>query len=288
MPASTIAVPPMNAQVADLLEAAAELLELQQANPFRVQAYRNAATTIRELPRNVLDLLHEEGLEGLDRLPGIGTALARAISLIVTTGRLPMVDRLRGESDPVTVLSSVPGIGRKLAQRVHEDLDIGTLEELEAAAHDGRLAGMAGFGEKRIAGVRDALATRLGRRGSRPVLPDDEPPGVRELLDVDREYREASASGRLHRIAPRRFNPGRKAWLPVMHTWRGPRHYTALFSNTARAHDLGRTRDWVVLYFDGKDGERQHTVVTATGGPLVGRRVVKGREAECSAWYEGH
>lgn len=277
----------MNAQVADLLEEAAGLLETQKANPFRVQAYRNAATTIRELPRNVLDLLHEEGLEGLDRLPGIGTALARAISLIVTTGRLPMVDRLRGESDPVTVLSTVPGIGRTLAERVHEDLDIGTLEELEAAAHDGRLAGMPGFGEKRIAGVRDALASRLGRRRSRPGPPDDEPPGVGELLDVDREYLEASAAGRLHKITPRRFNPGRKAWLPVMHTWRGSRHYTALFSNTARAHQLGRTRDWVVLYFDGKDGERQHTVVTATSGPLEGKRIVKGREVECEAWYRG-
>jgi hypothetical protein len=195
-----------------------------------------------------------------------------------------MLDRLRGDLDPIDALASVPGIGRTLATRVHEALDIETLADLEAAAHDGRLAALPGFGEKRIAGIRDALATRLGRRRTFPGA-DDGAPGVDELLDVDREYRAASAAGRLHRIAPRRFNPERIAWLPVMHTWRGPRHYTALFSNTARAHELGRTHDWVVLYFDGRDGERQHTVVTATSGPLKGQRVVRGREAECERFY---
>jgi DNA polymerase/3'-5' exonuclease PolX len=213
---------PMNIQVADRLDEAARLLEQQKANAFRVQAYRNAATTMRELPRSVIDILHEEGLEGLDRLPAIGAALARAISLIVTTGRLPMLDRLRGESDPVVLLASVPGIGTTLAERIHEELDIASLEGLEAAAHDGRLAAMAGFGEKRLTGVRDALATRLARR--RIPGPDREAgdkPTVGELLDVDREYRAASAAGRLYRIAPRRFNPRRQAWLPVMHTWRG-------------------------------------------------------------------
>lgn len=275
---------PMNGQVAARLDEAANLLEQQKANPFRVSAYRNAATTIRELPRNITTVLHEEGLDGLDRLPGIGYGLARAISLLVTTGRLPMLDRLRGDLDPIDTLASVPGIGRTLATRVHDILDIETLADLEVAAHDGRLASVPGFGEKRVAGIRDALGTRLGRRRS---LADSEAsvPEVDELLDVDREYRAASAAGRLHRIAPRRFNPERVAWLPVMHTWRGARHYTALFSNTARAHQLGRTQDWVVVYFDGSDGEHQHTVVTATSGPLKGQRVVRGRESECERFY---
>jgi hypothetical protein len=108
---------------------------------------------------------------------------------------------------------------------------------------------------------------------------------VDELLDVDREYRAAARAGRLHRIAPRRFNPDRRAWLPVMHTWRNGRHYTALFSNTARAHALGHTLDWVVLYWDTHHGQQQHTVVTATTGPLVGQRVVRGRELECEVYY---
>lgn len=277
-----------NLMVADRFEEVARLLEEQHANPFRAQAYRNAATTIRELDRPVGEILEEEGIEGLDRLPGIGPALARAIAQLVTTGRFGMLDRLRGEHDPVAILASVPGIGPKLARRLHDELDIDTLEELEVAAHDGSLARLPGFGEKRIAGIRDALATRLGqsRRGR---FPDGQSgPDIAELLDVDREYRRRAEAAELPLIAPARFNPARTAWLPVLHTARGDRHYTALFSNTARAHSLGRTHDWVVLYFDGADGEHQCTVVTAPLGPLAGKRVVRGRERACHEHYEQH
>jgi putative hydrolase len=81
------------------------------------------------------------------------------------------------------------------------------------------------------------------------------------------------------------MNPLHRAWLPILHTRREKRRYTALFSNTPRAHELGRTHDWVVLYWE-QDGERgQHTVVTATLGPLRSRRVVRGREGECAEYY---
>lgn len=92
----TLAVDPFNADVADRLEEVAALLELRDANPFRVQAYRNAASTIRGLERGLDDILDTEGLAGLDRLPHIGWALARVIEQIVTQGRLPMLERLRG------------------------------------------------------------------------------------------------------------------------------------------------------------------------------------------------
>lgn len=272
-----------NRRVASRLDEVAGLLETQGANPFRVDAWRKAAQTLRGLDRSVSDLLSAEGLDGLDRLPGVGPVLSRAIATLVATGRLPMLDRLRGEADPVRLLASVPGIGRALAERLHYDLHIASLEDLEAAASGGRLATLAGIGPKRLAGIRDSLATRLGRvRGSLSERTGPEP-SVEEILDVDREYREAAEAGRLPRIAPRRFNPSREAWLPILHARRGPRHYTALFSNTARAHELGRTRDWVVLYCDGPGHERQWTVVTESHGPLGGRRVVRGREPECEA-----
>jgi len=108
---------------------------------------------------------------------------------------------------------------------------------------------------------------------------------VVELIEVDQEYRREAAAGSLKLIAPRRFNPSGEAWLPVLHTTRGSRHYTALFSNTARAHQLGKTRDWVVLYYDGHDGERQCTVITSGFGRLKGRRIVRGREDECEGFY---
>ena len=106
------------------------------------------------------------------------------------------------------------------------------------------------------------------------------------LLDVDAEYRRRAAADELPKIAPRRLNPDRRAWLAVLHTHRDSWHFTALYSNTARAHQLGKTDDWVVLYFyDDHQEEGQHTVVTETRGPLVGKRVVRGREAECRDHY---
>jgi len=274
-----------NTEIARRLEEVAWLLNEQGANPYRVQAYRHAADILRRLDRPVTEILQQEGAEGLRRLPGIGESLARSIREVVLTGKLPILVRLRGETDPVSLLASVPGIGPVLADRLHHDLGIDTLEELEAAAHDGRLTNLAGIGEKKLAGIMDSLATRLGRvRAPGRLVAADEPP-VEELLDVDREYRDKVAAGQLRRIAPRRFNPSGEAWLPVLHTQRGERHYTVLFSNTARVHQLGKTHDWVVLYYDGGQGERQCTVITSQRGPLTSKRVVRGREGECVSYY---
>jgi hypothetical protein len=214
-------------------------------------------------------VLRDCGLVGLKQLPHVGETIARAIRELV--------------ADPVMLLGSVPGVGGVLANRLHEELGVETLAALEAAAHDGRLATMAGFGSKRLAGIRDSLAHRLGRLRV-PMIPGDTP-SVSELLDVDGEYREKAAAGTLERIAPRRFNPSREAWLPILHTRRGNRRYTALFSNTARAHRTGKTRDWVVVYGDNGSGEQRHTIITATYGPLRGQRVVAGREDECRTVY---
>lgn len=274
----------LNDSVAAKLDETATLLTDQGANPFRVRAYQHAAATVRQLAEPVSQILADQGVEGLERLPGIGETLARAISDIVRLGYFPMLERLRGQSDPVRLFASVPGIGRRLATRLHEELSIDTLEDLEAAAHDGRLTEIAGFGQKRSAGVRDVLAHRLARARP-PAARTDDLPSVTELLDIDREYREAAASNRLPTIAPRRFNPGRRRWLPILHATQGERHYTALFSNTAQAHRLGKTNDWVVIYRDHSAVDGQWTIVTDTAGPLRGRRVVRGRETECARHY---
>ena len=272
----------LNAQVASRLDELASVLTAQRANPFRVRAYRQAADRLRSLDRPVSEILSAEGVEGLERLPDIGERLARAIRDIVRLGYFPMLERVRGDVDPVKRLMTVPGIGSRLAARLHDDLGLETLEDLEAAAHDGRLERLAGFGPKRLDGVRAVLAERLSRVLPRPPA-RGAPPSVEELLDVDREYREASRAGRVPVIAPRRFNPDRRAWLPILHTTRGDRHYTVLYSNTATAHRLGKTRDWVVIYRDDDGREGQWTVVTAGSGPDRGQRVVRGREAESPA-----
>jgi hypothetical protein len=274
----------VNQHVAGRLEEAARLLRDQGADPYRVNAYRCAAMTVRGSADPVDDVFRHKGLDGLKELRGVGDTISRAIRELLVHGRLPMLDRLRGESDPVSLLASVPGIGGLLAERLHDELGLETLADLEAAAHDGRLDTIAGFGEKRLAGIRDSLAHRLGRVRVPAASPTGSPP-VSELLDVDREYREKVSAGQLRLIAPRRFNPTGEAWLPILHTGRGARHYTALYSNTARAHRAGTTTDWVVLYHDDGSGERLHTVITAARGWLRGRRVVAGRERECLAFY---
>jgi hypothetical protein len=293
---------PRNEEIAATLERVADLLEVQRASGWRVRAYRNAAASVRAAPEPLFRVAEREGSAGLERLPAVGRSIAALIRELALTGRLGLLDRLEGQVSPEDLFTSVPGIGEELAQRIHRELGIETLEELELAAHDGRLSGIRGFGPRRIQALRHALAGLLGdsarRRARRqrwleagrpeapgPAGPAGERPSLLAILDVDAEYRRRAEAGELHRIAPRRFNPTQEAWLPVLHAEREGYSLTALYSNTARAHELGATRDWVVIYYERDGEEGQCTAVTERRGPLAGRRVVRGREAECADLY---
>ena len=275
---------PLNLDVADKLYQMADLLEQQHSNPYRVSAYRKAGALIAGMHRDVGALLDSEGQDGLQQLPGIGKGISAAINEIISTGRFSQYERLIGNLDPLRLLQTVPGIGRLLAQAIHEDLHIDTLEELEAAAHDGRLDAVSGMGERRLASVRANLSTMLRsvhRPSSTTALP-----GVGRIIEIDRQYRTEAAEGKLPLIKPKRFNPEKKAWLPVLHLTGSHWQFTALFSNTARAHELCKTHEWVVVYFyDDEHFEGQCTVVTERHGRLRGLRVVRGREGECDGWY---
>jgi DNA polymerase (family 10) len=280
-----------NEAIAAALTEIADLLERQGANPFRVRAYRQGAETIRHCERPLQVILAEKGVRGLLRLRGIGDSLAAAIEKIIHAKKLPLLERLRGGGAPERLFTTVADIGPKLAARIRDELGISTLSELEAACWDGRLARVPGMGQKRIRAVRESLAGRFNRGADRPqnitlLPPEDEPP-VEDLLSIDRQYRELAERDRLLRIAPRRFNPEGKAWLPILHAERNGRHYTALYSNTSRAHEMGALRDWVVIYREDKKLGGAWTVITARVGPLKGRRVVRGREHECAEWYAG-
>jgi DNA polymerase (family X) len=227
----------LNADIAGRLDEVAQILTEQGANRFRVHAYHHAADVLRNLPRSVSDIFAERGIAGLKEIPGVGESIARSIQDILLHGRLAMLERLRGETDPVAALASVPGIGKTLAWGFHEDLGIDTLEELEAAAHDGRLENYAGIGTKRLSGIRDSLAQRLRR--IHKELATTEPvnePAVSELLDVDREYRQKAVAGALKKIAPRRFNPMHEAWLSILHTSRARSVITPHCFQTLREH----------------------------------------------------
>ena len=277
-------------EVVERLREMAGLLEAQAGNPFKVAAYRRAADLLEDRRPDLRALFEREGLAGLDALPAIGPGIAGAIAEMLATGHWHQLDRLRGGADGEALFQTIPGVGPALARRLHEELGIDTLEALEQAAHDGRLERLPQLGARRAAAMRAALTEMLDRRRAlqrrAATRPAGQPPPVATLLDVDREYRQGAEAGRLPLIAPKRFNPGGEAWLPVLHTARDDWQFTALFSNTARAHELGRVHDWVVLYCEDKDhGALQYTVVTPAAGPLAGRRVVRDREAECQAWY---
>ena len=274
-----------NAELAGKLRQMADLIAGQHADGFLVTAYRRAAATLETLSAPVSEILAAEGLPGLVALPAIGRGIASAIVEMLETGRWAALDRLTGELEPEQLFRTLPGVGPDLARRIHDELQIDTLEALELASLDGRLEGVSGIGSRRAAAIRAAVKERLDGRRVRSLAVGRAPP-VSMILDVDREYREKAAAGKLKTIAPRRFNPEAKSWLPVLHTSRQNWSFTALFSNTARAHELGKSDDWVVIYAHERDGpEAQCTVVTEHRGPLAGRRVVRGHVGECLAHY---
>ena len=273
-----------NPFIAERLREMADLLEAQGANPFRAGAYRKAGDAVARLPQDVRALFDAQGVAGLETIPGVGKGIASAMAEMLISGRWAQLERLRGTVDPVALFQTIPGVGADLARRIHDTLAVDTLEALEAAAHDGRLESVPGIGPRRAAAIRASLTAMLDRLRRRPRIatPAQNEPPVELLLEMDREYREQAAAGKLPTIAPKRFNPEGKSWLPILHADRQGWHFTALFSNTQRAHELHMTKDWVVIYFyDGEHHvEGQRTVVTETRGPLVGQRVVRGRERE--------
>lgn len=270
---------PENIGVAAKFRDFADLLDSQGADGFRARAYRRAADVVSRLERPVAEILAKEGNDGLVALPAIGTGIAGAIAEMVATGRWSQLERLRGEMEPEALFRSIPGIGPRYAHRLAEDGQLETLEDLENALHSGALH-IKGIGHRRKEMLGAALAERLGRARLRTYQPQPLPP-VSMLLDVDRMYREKAAAGALRKIAPKRFNPKGEAWLPVLHARHDNWHFTAFFSNTRLAHELAKTSDWVVIYFQAEgQPEGRCTVVTETRGPMAGKRVVRGREDE--------
>jgi hypothetical protein len=292
---------PSNEDIADVLERVAALLHAQDANPYRVNAYRRAARVVERSEEPIAGRVDRVDGKRLEDLPDIGTSIAGSIREFVHTGRLRLLERLEGQVSPEDLFTTVPGIGEELAHRIHSILHIETLEGLELAAHDGRLERVPGVGERRVKGIRDSVAAILSRSSRRrarrlrhletseSAAKDVGPaarPSVATILAVDEEYRRKAEAGKLKTISPRRFNPEGKSWLPISHTEREGWHFTALFSNTARAHDLGKTRDWVVVYFERDGHENQCTVVSEHQGPLKGHRVIRGHERECLGYYK--
>jgi len=188
-----------NGEIARILEDVGMLLQIKGANPFRIRAYENAARAVEDhaVP---LRVMVADGAD-LTELPGIGKDMARYIAELVTTGRLSVLDELVAEI-PRTLLDLVrlPGVGPKRAKKLWESLGITTLEALDAAARDGHVAELEGFGAKMQQRMLEGIA-KLRERGDRMRLVDADE-RIAPLLDYLRGHptiRRLETAGSLRR-----------------------------------------------------------------------------------------
>ncbi len=182
-----------NKQLADTFTLIANLLEIKSEIIYKTLAYRKAADSLTELGRDVTDIWQEDGIKGLQAIPGVGKAIAEKIEELLETGELGFLNRL-SEEMPLSLadLLEIPGLGPKKVGLFWKELDITTLEELEAAARAGKLRALPGMGakseEKIIKGI-EALSRRTGRTPLGVAWPF-----AQELLDFLRELPEVSAA----------------------------------------------------------------------------------------------
>ena len=159
-----------NPEIARVLEEVADVLEIKNENPFRIRAYRNATRTVESLTTPLRKWV-EEG-RALTDLPGIGKEMASHIREMVETGTLGFRDELLAEVPRSLIeLMRLPALGPKKAKKIYDELKVGSIDELEAAAREGRIAAVPGFGaksqEKILAGIQE-----YRQHGSRFLLTD--------------------------------------------------------------------------------------------------------------------
>ncbi len=136
-----------NAQIAEVFENLAGLLEMKGDSVFKVRAYQRVARTISRLPVELEQMVREG--QDLREIPGIGEAISEKIIEMVNTGKLGLYERLKQEfPEGLVELMEIPGIGPRTASRLWKELDIKNVAELEQAAMDGRIASLPRMGKK--------------------------------------------------------------------------------------------------------------------------------------------
>jgi len=157
-----------NSEIAEAFEKLADLLEIENANPFRIRAYRNAALTIRGHTQSMAQLVAKG--EDLDELPGIGRDLAAKIRTLVETGELPALRQAEARTpNALRLMLQIEGLGPKRVRALHQQLKIRSLRDLEQAAVKGRVRTLKGFGPKTEAKILEQIGriseapTRSGR-----------------------------------------------------------------------------------------------------------------------------
>lgn len=183
-----------NTTIARFFEEIADLLDIQGENPFRVRSYRNAGRLIADLTENIAEIAAAGG--DLTRFPGIGGSLAEKIAEIARTGRLRFLEELKQQLPPgLPALLRIEGLGPKKVKLFYDRLRIENLDQLEAAAREGKLRDLPGMGAKSEEKILRAIAAYR-------------PGAARTRLDVGFTYAE-SIVGRLQGV------PGVKRLVPA-------------------------------------------------------------------------
>ena len=239
-----------NLDLARRIQEFAKEQERHGANLFQVRSYRVAAGAVARLEIPLALIFTRGGRPALEALPGVGKSVAYTLETMLTEGEPRTVEPLDRQR-----LSDLPGVGFRLAERLHDDLGVHTLDALVAAGADGRLEDI-GVTGKRLTGLMATARARLETMNATEP-PRDEPP-LALLLEMDEAYRREEGS-----------SWDRDGW-----------RFRARHADTALAHRRGMTRDWVVIEYSRQGVTGQRTIVTETDGDLAGSRVVRGREAE--------
>tara|TARA_R110002072_G_scaffold238769_2_gene396315 strand:+ start:214751 stop:215608 length:858 start_codon:yes stop_codon:yes gene_type:complete len=247
----------INSAVARCFDEIANLLEGRCPTDFRINTYRRGAAVLRELLCPVDRIFDDSGLEGLEEISGLSKSLALSIEKFLQTGFMPTLELLRGNGLSPRFMRSADSPRRRPVIHARPSVSVQRVRLQRSTTPPPSMHGHVG-------------------------------PSIEQLLSIDAEYRAKSANEQLVRIAPRQFNPTGEKWLPVLHTRRDKWHYTAAFSNTAHAHEEGMTHDWVIIHLDAAECSGHWTVITSQFGQLKSRRIVRGREAECVAFYQRH
>src|SRR3954463_455956 len=144
-----------NAEIAAALRELGILYELDGADRFRVQAYREVVRTVAASPVSI-EQLAEEGR--LTELPAVGKTLAEKIETLIETGSIPSAEKLKAKFPATLVeVTRVPGLGAKTARRIYDEVGVENLDQLKQAAEDGRLSGIRGLGPKTEENILAAL-----------------------------------------------------------------------------------------------------------------------------------
>ena len=259
-------MPLTNAGIAAELEEIADLLEVDQANPFRVRAYRSAARVVGALPRNVADMLAAG--EQLDNLPGIGADLAEKIATLARGESLPMLEALRTKLPRgVTALLGLPGLGPKRVHRLHEALGIDSVEKLRAALAAGAVAKLPGFGAALATKLSATLAEGTGQKPRTLLASADEivtlllaalrkAPGVEQAEVAGSCRRRRETVGDLDLVVAAE-DPG-----PVMQCFLG-------YDDVKEVLEQGSTRSSVVLRSAGLQVDLRVVGKTSYGAALL-------------------